>query len=93
MVEGVEGVDSHCGNRMAERGRSAYGCRQDKRADAERSTDLPDEWSGTGSRDMDGAQLGCWRERGSVSDQLLAGGRATHAGNRDAMISTLCKVC
>ena len=40
--------------------KSAYGCGQDKRADAERSTDLPDE--------------------------LLAGGRATHAGNRDAIL-------
>ena len=40
--------------------KSAYGRGQDKRADAERSTDLPDE--------------------------LLAGGRATHAGNWDAIL-------
>ncbi len=35
---------------------------------------------------MDGAQLGCWRERGSESDQLLAGGRTAHARHRDAVL-------
>lgn len=49
---------------------------------------MPDEWSGTGSRDMDGTQLGCWRERESVSDQLLGGGRTAHACGRDAAPET-----
>jgi hypothetical protein len=31
---------------------------------------MKEEWSGEGSRDMDGAQLGCWREHGRASDQL-----------------------
>ncbi len=90
--------------------KSTYRRGQNKRADAECSTDLPDEWSrwessdidgrpvrvrerertnqwsGTGSRDMDGAQLGCWRERGSVSDQLLAGRGAPHLRDRDAVL-------
>ena len=35
---------------------------------------------------MDGAQLGCWRERGSVSDQLLAGRRAAHASHGHAVL-------
>jgi hypothetical protein len=44
---------AHCKHQEQAQAKSAYGCGQDKRADAERSTDLPDE--------------------------LLAGGRATHA--------------
>ena len=51
---------AHCNHQQQAQAKSAYGRGQDKRADAERSTDLPDE--------------------------LLAGGRATHAGNRDAIL-------
>ena len=51
---------AHCNHQEQAQAKSAYGCGQDKRADAECSTDLPDE--------------------------LLAGGRTTHAGNRDAIL-------
>ena len=43
--------------------KSAYGRREDKRADTERGTDLPDE--------------------------LLAGSRATHACNREAILKSI----
>lgn len=39
-----------------------------------------------GSRDVDGAQLGCWRERGSVSDQLLATRGASHLRDGNAVL-------
>lgn len=32
-----------------------------------RERERANQWSGTASRDMDGAQLGCRRERGSVN--------------------------
>ena len=51
---------AYCNHQQQAQAKSAYGCGQDKRADAERSTDLPNE--------------------------LLAGGRAAHAGNRDAIL-------
>ena len=51
---------AHCNHQQQAQAKSAYGRGQDKRADAKRSTDLPDE--------------------------LLAGGRATHAGDRDAIL-------
>ena len=51
---------AHCNHHQQAHTKSAYGCGQDKCADAKRGTDLPDE--------------------------LLAGGRATHAGNRDAIL-------
>jgi hypothetical protein len=51
---------AHHNHHQQAQAKSAYGSGQDKRADAERSTDLPDE--------------------------LLAGRRATHAGNRDAVL-------
>ena len=51
---------AHGNHQQQAQAKSAYGCGQNKCADAERSTDLPDE--------------------------LLAGGRATHAGNRYAIL-------
>ena len=51
---------AHRNHQQQAQAKSAYGRGQDKRADAKRSTDLPDE--------------------------LLAGGRATHAGNRNAIL-------
>jgi hypothetical protein len=33
----------HCNHQQEAQPKSAYGCGQDKRADTERSTDLPDE--------------------------------------------------
>ena len=51
---------AYCNHQHQAQPKSAYGRGQDKRADTERSANLPDE--------------------------LLAGGRATHAGNRDAIL-------
>jgi hypothetical protein len=34
---------AHCNHQQQAQAKSAYGCGQDKRADTERSTDLPDE--------------------------------------------------
>jgi hypothetical protein len=34
---------AHCNHQQQAQTKSAYGCGQDKRADAERSTDLPDK--------------------------------------------------
>ena len=68
MVETVRGQGeharkcpgAHCNHQQQAQRKSAYGRGQNKRADAERSTNLP--------------------------DKLLAGGRAAHAGNRDAIL-------
>ena len=38
-----KGSRAHSDHQQQTQAKSAYGCGQDKRADAERSTDLPDE--------------------------------------------------